>query len=90
MLDSLYALCFTGRTMVRRKRPLTPPTNHPPTLPHVLPFKQAALTSGFSYSSLRDAHFRGDLAVIRLGRAWYVSIDELARFVEAHTERRAG
>jgi hypothetical protein len=52
-------------------------------------FKQAARGSGFSYSSLRDAHFRGELAVIRVGRAWYVDLAELARFVECHTERRA-
>ena len=26
-------------------------------LPSVMPFKRAALDSGFSYTSLRDAHF---------------------------------
>ena len=60
----------------------------PAALPNVMPFKQAALESGFSYSSLRDAHFRGELAVIRLGRAWYIELAELARFVAIHTERR--
>jgi hypothetical protein len=30
--------------------------------------------------------FRGDLAVIRVGRAWY-QLAELARFVERHTNR---
>jgi hypothetical protein len=57
-------------------------------LPRVMPFKLAAAESGFSYTSLRDAHFRGELAIIRVGRAWYVEIAELARFVEHHTERR--
>ena len=62
----------------------------PATLPAVMPFKRAALESGFSYTSLRDAHFRGELAVIRLGRASYLAIDELTRFVECHTEQKAG
>jgi hypothetical protein len=53
----------------------------------VRPFKRAAIESGFSYTSLRDAHFRGELAVIRLGRAWYVEVAELARFVACHTTR---
>jgi hypothetical protein len=68
-----------------------PHTHTSPTaLPLVMPFKRAALGSGFSYSSLRDAHFRGELAVIRVGRAWYIELAELARFVERHTERMAG
>jgi hypothetical protein len=60
----------------------------PATLPTVKPFKKAAQESGFSYDSLRDAHFRGELAIIRFNRAWYIEVKELARFVEAHTIRR--
>lgn len=63
---------------------------HDAGLPRVVPFKQAALASGFSYSSLRDAHFRGELAVIRIGRAWYVEVSEFRRFVAAHTDRGGG
>ena len=55
-----------------------------------MPFKQAARGSGFSYTSLRDAHFRGELAIVRVGRAWYVELAELARFVERNTQRMAG
>jgi hypothetical protein len=58
-----------------------------------LPFRTAAKRSGFSYSALRSAHFRGELAVIRIGAkrpAWYVSVDELVRFVARHTQRMAG
>ena len=58
------------------------------TLPQVRPFKRAAEESGFSYTTLRDAHFRGELAVIRVGRSWYVEVAEFARFVERHTERK--
>jgi hypothetical protein len=39
---------------------------------------------------MRDAHFRGELAVIKIGRAWYLAYDELDRFTERHTVRRAG
>jgi hypothetical protein len=48
------------------------------------------LDSGLPYSTMRDAYFRGEIAVVKLGRAWYLDADELARFVERHTERHAG
>lgn len=52
-----------------------------------MPFKRAAQDSGFSYTSLRDAYFRGDLAIVKMGRAWYIEIAELQRFVERNTEK---
>lgn len=64
--------------------------NPPTALPSVMPFKVGAEESGFKYTTLRDAHFRGELAVIKVGRAWYIEVAELARFVERHTERIAG
>ena len=60
----------------------------PAVIPQVMPFKHAAEQSGFSYSTLRDAHFRGELAVVRVGRSWYIEKQELARFVERQTEHR--
>ena len=62
----------------------------PASLPSVMPLKRAARESGYAYSTLRDAHFRGELAIVRLGRAWYVELAELQRFTESHTERLAG
>jgi hypothetical protein len=68
-----------------------PRTTHTPaTLPELRRFKQACQESGLAYGSMRDAHFRGELAVIRIGRAWYVEVAEFARFVERHRERLAG
>jgi len=61
---------------------------HAPDLPCVMPFKRACQETGFHYTTMRDAHFRGDLAVIKVGRSWYVSLDELARFIDAQTERQ--
>ena len=52
-----------------------------------MPLKSAAREGGFPYTSLRDAHFRGELAVIRIGRAWYVEVEEMARFVQRQTVR---
>lgn len=59
----------------------------PRTQPHtstavsqVMPFKRAAIESGFAYSTLRDAHLRGELAVVKVGRSWYIELDELANF----------
>jgi hypothetical protein len=56
-------------------------------LPQVRPFKRAAEESGFAYTTLRDAHFRGELAVVRVGRSWYIEVAELARFVERQREQ---
>lgn len=61
--------------------------NKSTTLPRLLPFKRAARDVGLSYTSLRDAHFRGELAIVRIGRAWYVDVKELARFIDAQTDR---
>ncbi len=58
-----------------------------PALPRVLPFKQGVESAGFRYTTMRDMHFRGELAVIKIGRAWYIEVAELARFIERHTER---
>ena len=66
--------------------PSTKPT--PIVLPRLIPLKRAAVETGLSHSSLRDAHFRGELAIMKMGRAWYVEIAELAKFVERQTERR--
>ena len=65
-------------------------TNQPTVLPTVRPLRKAAAEVGIPYTSLRDAHFRGDLAIVRIGRAWYVELAELARFIERNTERMAG
>ena len=59
----------------------------PAAWPVVRPFREACKESGFKYTTLRDAHFRGELAVVKVGKAWYLAAEELQRFVAAHTER---
>lgn len=58
----------------------------------LIPLRRAAREIGIPYGSLRDAHFRGQLAIVRLGRqtryaAWYVERGELNRWIESRTER---
>jgi len=64
-------------------------TQRQPDFPHHMPFKRACALSGFSYTTLRDAHFRGALAVVRVGRSWYLAEAELRRFIDANTVRHA-
>jgi hypothetical protein len=64
-------------------------STRPPDIPRVLRFKDACAASGYSYTTMRDAHFRGDLEVIRVGRSWYITEAELRRFTEANAVRQA-
>jgi Helix-turn-helix domain len=41
----------------------------------------AARELGVPYTSLRDAAFRGEILVVKVGRAWYFDRADLARFV---------
>jgi hypothetical protein len=56
-------------------------------IPRLRLLKYASKEMGIPYTTMRDAHMRGELAVVRVGRAWYVTEDELRRFVEARTVR---
>lgn len=38
---------------------------------------------GIPYTTLRDAHFRGDLPVVRIGRAWFIDRRDMDRFVDS-------
>ena len=64
-----------------------------PTVPtRLIPAKRAAAELGVPYSTLRDASFRGDLAVVRIGKnekhsAWYFERRDLDRWIETRKER---
>jgi hypothetical protein len=47
----------------------------------------AAKECGLPYTTLRDLHFRGALAVVKVGRAWYVDRRDLDRAIDAMTVR---
>jgi len=66
-----------------RMKPLT----NPAAARTVGPFKQTVTRRGLAYSTARDAALRGELAIIRIGRSWYIEHAELDRFLDRHTER---
>ena len=49
--------------------------------------KTAAAETGIAYTTLRDLVFRGELPVLKIGRAWYLDRADLARFIDSHKER---
>ena len=44
--------------------------------------KHAAAELGIPYTSLRDAAFRGEIPVVKVGRAWYFERKDLDRYVD--------
>jgi excisionase family DNA binding protein len=53
----------------------------------LVPAKAAAEETGIAYTTLRDLVFRGELPVLKIGRAWYLDRADLARFIDSHKER---
>jgi hypothetical protein len=49
----------------------------------LVPAVRAAREVGIPYTSLRDAAFRGQIPVVKVGRAWYFDRGDLSRFVSA-------
>ena len=58
-------------------------SNRKTTLPELTPFKQCMREIGIAYTSGRDAAFRGELPVVKIGRAWYVDRRDAVRFIES-------
>ena len=59
--------------------------------PRLIPAKRAARDLGIPYSSLRDAHFRGELPVVKIGsgeshQAWYLERRDIDRWIETRKE----
>ena len=48
--------------------------------------RPAAAEYGLKYTSLRDLVFRGELPVVRIGRAWYFKRSDIERWIDSHTE----
>jgi excisionase family DNA binding protein len=57
--------------------------------PRLVPAKQAAAELGIPYTTLRDLHFAGEIAVVKFGRAWYFDREALEALIARHTERQA-
>jgi excisionase family DNA binding protein len=55
--------------------------------PRLVAAKAASRQSGIPYGSLRDLAHRGELPVIRVGRAWYFDRGDIDRWIETRKER---
>jgi excisionase family DNA binding protein len=49
--------------------------------------KVASIETGLAYTTLRDLAFRGELPVIKVGRAWYFERRDLEHWIASHRER---
>ena len=54
-----------------------------PTAPEaqLVPAMVGARETGLPYTTLRDAAFRKELPVVKIGRAWYFDRADLRRFI---------
>ena len=50
------------------------------------PIKRTSQRIGVPYGSLRDAHFRGELPVVKVGKAWYLERADVDRWIETRKE----
>jgi len=55
--------------------------------PRLVAAKAASRTTGIPDGSLRDFAHRGELPVVRIGRAWYFERTDLDRLIESRKER---
>jgi excisionase family DNA binding protein len=55
--------------------------------PRLIGAKPASREYGIKYGSLRDLAHRGELPVIRVGRAWYFDRVDVERWIERSKER---
>jgi excisionase family DNA binding protein len=49
--------------------------------------KSAARAIGLPYTTLRDLAFRGEIPVVKAGRAWYFEWRDLDSWIASHRER---
>lgn len=69
----------------RKRQRKTPRDIAPNAL--LLPVKRACATYGLAYATFRQAIHRGELAVVKMGRSYYVRRAEVDRWLDANTER---
>jgi hypothetical protein len=55
--------------------------------PRLVRAKVAAAETGIPYTSLRDLAFRGEIAVIKVGKAWYFERRDLENWIATTKER---
>lgn len=55
--------------------------------PRLIGAKPCSEEYGLKYTSLRDVVHRGEIPVIRVGRAWYLDRVDVERWIETRKER---
>ena len=55
--------------------------------PQLGPAKKIARKKGIPYTSLRDVAFRGEIPVVKIGRAWYFDESDVDTWIAARKER---
>ena len=58
-----------------------------PRTPRLIGAKPCATEYGFKYTSLRDLAHRGEIPVVRVGRAWYFDRKDVEHWIDAQKER---
>jgi excisionase family DNA binding protein len=66
-----------------------PPQNEKPrgAASRLVRAKVAAAETGIPYTSLRDLAFRGEIPVIKVGKAWYFDRRDLENWIATRKER---
>ena len=57
--------------------------------PQLIRAKPCSLEYGLKYTTLRDVVQRGEIPVLRVGRAWYFDRRDVEQWIEARKERLA-
>ncbi len=65
---------------------MTPATTSP-LAPRLESAKVTSRRIGIPYGSLRDLAFRGEIPVVKVGRAWYFDRVDIDRWIESRKER---
>jgi excisionase family DNA binding protein len=55
--------------------------------PRLIRAPQAAREYGVAYTTLRDLVQRGELPVLRIGRAWFLERTDIDEWIASHKER---
>jgi len=61
--------------------------NATPRAPRLVGAKPCSQEYGLKYTSLRDLAHRGEIPVIRVGRAWYFDRRDVEHWIETRKER---
>jgi excisionase family DNA binding protein len=54
--------------------------------PQLEPAKKTSRRTGIPYGSLRDLAYRGEIPVVRVGRAWYFDRSDVDRWIALNKE----